>query len=211
MPWQELSPVNLRMHFVTDWQTGCWTMTELCADYQISRKTGYKWVERYETSGPAGLARSVAAPASQSAGDRCRAGRGAGGACGQRHPRWGAKKLLAVARRRIAHAAWPSRSTVCDLLKARGLVAPRRRRDRPPHRAPSPLGADHGRERDVDDGFQRPLSHGRRRVLLSADAARWLQSLRAALRRVARTDLRGHAPALRTRVRRVWIARAHSQ
>ena len=55
MPWQELSPVNLRMHFVTDWQTGCWTMTELCADYHISRKTGYKWVERYETSGPAGL------------------------------------------------------------------------------------------------------------------------------------------------------------
>ena len=42
MPWQELLPVNLRMHFVSDWETGCWTMTELCADYQISRKTGYK-------------------------------------------------------------------------------------------------------------------------------------------------------------------------
>ena len=52
MPWQELSPVNLRMHFVTEWQRGCWTMTELCADYQISRKTGYKWIDRFEASGP---------------------------------------------------------------------------------------------------------------------------------------------------------------
>src|SRR5258706_10186855 len=55
MPWQELSPVNLRMRFVTDWQRDCWTMTELCADYQISRKTGYKWVDRYETAGPPGV------------------------------------------------------------------------------------------------------------------------------------------------------------
>ena len=55
MPWQELSPMDLRMRFVTEWQSGCWTMTELCADYQISRKTGYKWVDRYEASGPRGL------------------------------------------------------------------------------------------------------------------------------------------------------------
>jgi hypothetical protein len=49
MPWQERAPMDLRMHFVTEWQSGCWTMTELCADYRISRKTGYKWVGRYET------------------------------------------------------------------------------------------------------------------------------------------------------------------
>lgn len=48
MPWQERSPMDLRMQFVREWQSGCWTMTELCADYQISRKTGYKWIDRYE-------------------------------------------------------------------------------------------------------------------------------------------------------------------
>ena len=31
MPWQERSPMDLRMQFVTDWQTGCYTMSELCA------------------------------------------------------------------------------------------------------------------------------------------------------------------------------------
>jgi putative transposase len=49
----------------------------------------------------------------------------------RRHPRWGARKLLAVAARRGPRAVWPSRSTVCALLKARGLVAPRARRARP--------------------------------------------------------------------------------
>ena len=55
MPWQELSPVNLRMRFVTEWETDCWSMTDLCAEYGVSRKTGYKWLERYEAGGPAGL------------------------------------------------------------------------------------------------------------------------------------------------------------
>jgi len=55
MPWQELSPMNLRTRFVTEWQTGLWSMTELCAQYQVARKTGYKWVDRCERDGPEGL------------------------------------------------------------------------------------------------------------------------------------------------------------
>jgi transposase InsO family protein len=43
-----------------------------------------------------------------------------------------------MAARRDPQAAWPSRSTVCDLLKARGLVVPHRRRARR-ERAPGPL------------------------------------------------------------------------
>jgi putative transposase len=138
MPWQELLPVNLRMHFVTDWETGCWTMSELCADYQISRKTGYKWLARHTTSGPAGLHdRSSRPHQSPQATDPALVA--ALLAIRHKHPRWGAKKLLAVARRQDGDAAWPSRSTVCDLLKARGLVVPRRRRDRPQLAASSPL------------------------------------------------------------------------
>ena len=47
--------VDLRMRFVTDWQTGCWTMAELCADDQVSHKTGYKWLDRYKAVGLRGL------------------------------------------------------------------------------------------------------------------------------------------------------------
>jgi putative transposase len=137
MPWQELSPVNLRMHFVTDWQAGCWTMTELCADYRISRKTGYKWVERYEASGPAGLDdRSRRPRHSPQATDPALIAALVG--VRTRHPRWGAAKLLTVAARRDREAAWPSRSTVCHHLKVQGLVTPRRRR-RPPVCGAAPI------------------------------------------------------------------------
>ncbi len=129
--------MNLRMSFVTDWERDCWTMTELCADYQISRKTGYKWVGRHAAAGPRGLHDLSRRPAhSPSATDSALVE--ALVALRLRHPRWGARKLLAVAARQDPQAAWPSRSTVCDLLKARGLVAPRPRRNRHA-RVPSPL------------------------------------------------------------------------
>lgn len=135
MPWQELSPMDLRMRFVTEWQSGSWTMTELCADYHISRKTGYKWIERYEVSGPRGLHDQSRRPhGSPLATDTELVDTLV--ALRKRHARWGAKKLLAVVARHDPHAAWPSRSTVCHLLKVRGLVLPRRRRAR---RAPTPV------------------------------------------------------------------------
>ena len=137
MPWQEQSPMDLRMRFVTDWQSGYWTMTELCADYQISRKTGYKWIDRYDAHGPRGLHDHSRRPHHSpwaTASDVV----DALVALRRRHPRWGAKKLLVVAARRDPDAAWPSRSTVCDLLKARGLVTARRRRG-PALPGPAPL------------------------------------------------------------------------
>ena len=158
MPWQELSPVNLRMRFVTDWQRDCWTMTELCADYQISRKTGYKWVDRFETAGPPGLQDQARRPVhSPLATDPALVGMLV--ALRTRHPRWGARKLLVVAARHAPAAAWPSRSTVCALLKARGLVAPRSPAE-PPCPSDVAVGPHHGGEPNVDDGFQRSLSHG---------------------------------------------------
>lgn len=130
--------MNLRMRFVTDWQRDCWTMTELCADYQISRKTGYKWVDRFETAGLPGLRDHPRRPAhSPWATDPALVETLV--ALRRRHPRWGAKKLLAVARRQDRDAVWPSRSTVCNLLKVRGLVVPRRRRDQPRPGSNSPL------------------------------------------------------------------------
>lgn len=137
MPWQERVPMDLRMQFVLEWQAGCWTMSELCADYQISRKTGYKWVERYDVSGPRGLH------------DQSRRPHGNSRATDpalvkhlltwrRRHPRWGAKKLLVLAARHDPTVAWPGRTTVCDLLKAHGYVTARRRR---PPRPTAPAAA----------------------------------------------------------------------
>ena len=129
--------MNLRMRFVTDWQRDCWTMTALCADYQISRKTGYKWVDRFELAGPPGLQDRPRRPAHSPLATAAALVETLV-ALRMRHPRWGARKLLALAARHDPEAMWPSRSTVCAVLKARGLVAPRPRRNRHAH-VPSAL------------------------------------------------------------------------
>jgi transposase InsO family protein len=118
------------MRFISDWQIGFSSMTELCADYGISRKTGYKWADRFAISGPAGLEDESRRPEhSPQATDPELVERLV--ALRTRHPTWGARKLLKVARRRHPRAAWPSRSTVCDLLTARGLVRSKPRRHPP--------------------------------------------------------------------------------
>lgn len=121
MPWSQTTPMHERTLFIADHLRGTRSVLELCAEYGISRKTGYKWIERYIRRGPAGLE------------DRSRRPRHAPNATApivvdalvalrRRHPTWGAKKLLAVLRRR--HPGWPlpKRSAVCQLLKRHGLV-----------------------------------------------------------------------------------------
>lgn len=36
-----------REHFINDYLTGNYSVSELCRRYRISRKTGYKWIDRY--------------------------------------------------------------------------------------------------------------------------------------------------------------------
>jgi putative transposase len=130
MPWRETSPMEQRADFVREFESGLFTMTELAAQYGISRKTGYKWVAAYAAYGLGGLQdRSRRPHHSPHATDpgvlailmRLR----------QRHPRWGAKKLLTVAARRAPTTAWPCPATVAAHLAARGLITRRRRRQVP--------------------------------------------------------------------------------
>ena len=56
MPWRETSPMDQRRRFIGDYYRQFVGFSELCARYGISRRIGYKWLERYETAGPPGLA-----------------------------------------------------------------------------------------------------------------------------------------------------------
>ena len=54
MPWQECSKVDERLRFVARLLEGE-KMTDLCREFDISRKTGYKILSRYQKSGLEGL------------------------------------------------------------------------------------------------------------------------------------------------------------
>ncbi len=55
MPWKETSAVKERMRFPVDFEGHLFSMSELCQRYGISRKTGYKWIERFDEAGIEGL------------------------------------------------------------------------------------------------------------------------------------------------------------
>src|SRR2546428_8797549 len=55
MPWRERSLMDVRLRFVQDVHRPGWSVAEVCRRYQVSRKTGYKWLDRYAKVGPAGL------------------------------------------------------------------------------------------------------------------------------------------------------------
>ena len=56
MPWQEMSTMSLRREFVMLASREGANHTLLCRRFGISRKTGYKWLERFAREGPSGLA-----------------------------------------------------------------------------------------------------------------------------------------------------------
>ena len=127
MPWMETAPMEQRERFIHTHRLGLYTMVELCARYGISRKTGYKWLGRFEEAGRQGLQERSRAPhacphriAEAVAALICAARR--------QHPSWGPAKLLAWLRPRQPGVALPAISTAGDLLARRGLVTHRRRR-----------------------------------------------------------------------------------
>lgn len=126
MPWKETCPMNQRVAFIADWLRDEWTMTELAERYLISRKTGYKWVERYEGDPEHGLAERSRAPKvhGRAIAERVRAQILA---LREAHPRWGPKKLRAIFGERHSRQPWPAASTIGDLLRREGLSVPRRR------------------------------------------------------------------------------------
>jgi putative transposase len=121
MPWSQTTPMHQKTLFIADHLRGTRTVTELCAEYGIARKTAYKWIDRYIRFGPAGLEdrsrRPRAAPNATPA-----AVVAALLALRRRHPTWGAKKLLAVVHRRHPQWTLPGRSAACDILRRHGLV-----------------------------------------------------------------------------------------
>jgi putative transposase len=141
MPWRATSPMEQRIRFVKDVRTGLYTMSEACERYDVSRKTGYKWLARFEAEGSAGLADRSRAP---HGGEHrmAEAVREALLEVRRRHPSWGPRKILAWLGARDPRTTWPAASSVGELLRREGLVTQRRRRpQREPHPGPPQIAA----------------------------------------------------------------------
>jgi putative transposase len=105
-------------------------MTDVCRELGISRKTGYKFLERFERLSVVGLVDESRAPrriphrTSSEVEELIVELR-------RKHSTWGPRKLLAFLEGKHPGIELPAHSTVAMILKRRGLVVPRRRRSRP--------------------------------------------------------------------------------
>lgn len=132
MPWRDIRPMDSKLQFVSLVLESLMTMTDLCSIFNISRKTGYKWLSRYQAEGPEGLRDKTTAPnhiphkTSKEISDFIVS-------CRKKHPSWGARKITHQAQHVIPHIDLPSETTINNIIKREGLTSKKRRRRKPSH------------------------------------------------------------------------------
>lgn len=139
MPWMETCAVELRESLVLAMLAGEASVAELCRRAGVSRKTAYKWLQRYKADGRIGLE------------DRSRARHSQPHAVSDavmdailttrnEHPTWGVKKILPYLARTQPDLILPSLGTAGEILRYAGLTQPRstRRRHFGPHNQGKP-------------------------------------------------------------------------
>jgi transposase len=136
MGWKETCAVDERMRFVMAVEEREESFAALCRRFDVSRKTGYEWLGRYEEFGFEGLVDRSRAPhkhpqaMSTAIAERCLQVR-------REHPTWGPVKVRAYLERRDQRTVWPAPSTIGALFDREGLTVKRKlRRRSPPSSAP---------------------------------------------------------------------------
>jgi putative transposase len=138
MPWKLSSQLDERMHFISRAKSGE-KVTELCKEFGISRKTAYKFMNRFETHGPQGL-HDVSRRPHHSPNQTPEAIKSLILRTKQDKETWGASKIREFLIRRNPDLKIPSRFTVHEILNRYDLVQHRRR----------------GRKKTASEFFQNP-------------------------------------------------------
>lgn len=127
MPWKETNSMEERVRFVILATERRAPISTLCKSFGISRETGYKWLNRYELLGSAGLSDLSRRPNSNS---RATNNEVIDALVNLRrsHPLWGAKKLSELLKEQRPDLKIPATSTLSEILDRKGLVKKRKSR-----------------------------------------------------------------------------------
>lgn len=136
MPWKTEGPMEEKMRLMVEWESGIYSKSDLSRKYGISRRSVYKWLNRYEETGVDGLRELSRAPKShpnQTPKDIV--------ALlieeKNRNRKRGPKKVLKQLERKYPGQVFPAASTIGDWFEKNGLVSKRKKRKRvPPYTEP---------------------------------------------------------------------------
>jgi putative transposase len=137
MAWENYKVEQQRLQLVQAYLSGHTDMTTLCKKYGISRKTGYKWCQRFLQLGEDGLKDLSRAPRSphqfytNSQIDRAVDLK-------LKYRTWGPKKILIKLQEKFPNEVWPCPTRLYEIFKEYHLVTSRKIRSRVP--ATAPLG-----------------------------------------------------------------------
>ena len=121
MPWKECSVMEERLRFVARILEGE-AVTDVCREFGISRKTGYKILARYKDEGPAALTDRSRRPV-RYANQLATQIEGLIVSLKTGKPHWGARKIRELLIRRLpGNLRVPARSTIHAVLDRHGLV-----------------------------------------------------------------------------------------
>jgi transposase InsO family protein len=142
MPWKDCTVLNHRLEFVVLASQPGANMSLLCRRFGIARKNGYKWLQRYQRQGAAGLADQSRRPATSPV-QTSPAMEEQVVALRRKYRVWGPRKLA----RRLEDlqvTGVPAASTVAAILRRHGLIDPEDSRKHQPmirfeHPAPNDL------------------------------------------------------------------------
>lgn len=121
MAWRVAKVEEHRKEFIEKVYEDERTIVELCEEFQISRTTAYKWIQRYQKEGEVGLKDKSRAPHTQpnkteeSQYERVLEIK-------HQYSNWGSKKILARLKMLYPNELWPSETTIGNILEKNGLV-----------------------------------------------------------------------------------------
>lgn len=127
MPWKVSDVMEERFRLIERWREGGDSITELAARFGVSRKTVYKWLERFEESGLEGLKDQSRRPLVQAGRTSAEIEQWVSDLRGT-HPSWGPRKLRRWLERKMPEKSWPAESTMGLILKRHGLNGKRSKR-----------------------------------------------------------------------------------
>lgn len=131
MAWKETKVEDQRKEFIVALLKNEFSVSSLCQRFGISRKTGYKWIERFHKDGFDGLKDHSRARHTQK----------------QKieehiisqildlkseHSDWGPKKILGHLEEHYQDEIWPCRTTIHKIFQEHNLIIPRKYRRRFP-------------------------------------------------------------------------------
>jgi transposase InsO family protein len=122
MPWKETNVMSERREFIKRANQQEIDFSQLCRVFEISRKTGYKWLKRYQRDGVAGLTDQSKRPHKMPNKTTPKLEEAVLGVR-RKHPAWGGRKIHARLKR-LGYEHVPSPSTITAILQRNGEIAP---------------------------------------------------------------------------------------